>query len=214
MAKCGGHNILHDTDNNGCHTIFVLNECKTQDDIGHTTIGYTVRQKELRISAKIQISNDILDLTIDTGAQISTLKPCKLLHDTEVNCDKKMPIVGIAKDLTIFTLGQVETQIYFNNIPFEHSFQIVQNGFNIPNDGIIGNDFLMKFGATINYERNELILRIPKQCSRSDIESTRDQTIVKLQDATQSRHTLISSRKRNRNKDYFIVILMTQLKIY
>lgn len=92
---------MRNTDKNGCHNILVLNTYETQEEEKmNTRINYTVRQKELRVKAKIAISDQVLDLTIDTGAQISTLRPCKLFGEIMVNCDKKIPIIGIAKDLT------------------------------------------------------------------------------------------------------------------
>lgn len=164
----------------------------------NTKIKYTIKRRELRIKAKIAISDQILDLTIDTGAQISTLRPGKLFGEIRVNCDKKIPIIGIAKDLTIFTIGQIETQIYFNEIPFEHEFQIVQDKFNISNDGIIGNDFLMKYGATINYEKNEITLRIPQENKNKD-----EQTVIDLLNKGQTKEEQSSSSKKgSKNKNY------------
>lgn len=83
-----------------------MNENQNKDN--HTTVNYEIKQREIRVNAKIEISDQILDLTIDTGAQISTLKPSKLFNDTMIDCDRKIPITGIAKKLTLFTLGQVK----------------------------------------------------------------------------------------------------------
>lgn len=96
-------------------------------------------------------------------------------------------------------MGQIETQIYFNEIPFEHEFQIVQDKFSISNDGILGNDFLMKYGATINYGRDEIILRVPQRNENKD-----EQTVIDLQSEKQmnSEHSG-SSKKGNKNKNYF-----------
>lgn len=177
----------------------MINECKIENEINHTTINYTAKDGELRICANIGASNQVLNLTIDTGAQISTLRPCKLLGSTEVDCNERIPIIGIAKDKTLFTMGNIKTEIYFNEIPFEHKFHIVQNEFNIPNDGIIGNDFLTKYGAILNYEKGEFILQIPK------IEMNQREPIVidLLHDETQTKQMLKSSKRKNKNRDYF-----------
>lgn len=186
-------------DDKSCHTIFSINNYEAQNKTNYITINCTIEHKELRVNAKTAISDQILNLTVDTGAQISTLRPCKLFGDTKVDCDVRIPIIGIAKNLTLFTLGQIETQIIFDEIPFDHKFQIVKGKFNIANDGIIGNDFLMKYGATIDYENNKLILRAPQ---KNMYEISQSVIIPKNGSQMRDRHSNTSRRKK-KDKNYF-----------
>lgn len=189
---------MHNAHDKTSHIVLTLSKHEIEKETSHTTVNYMNKQGELRVSAKIRVSDQVLDLTIDTGAQISTLRPCKLFGNTEVNCNERIPIMGIAKDLTLFTLGQIETEIYFNDISFKHEFHIVQDKFNIPNDGIIGNDFLTKYGAVIDYERNRLILQVPENNVKKE-----KQAVIDLQNEMQTRRVSNSSVRKKGDRNYF-----------
>lgn len=126
-----------------------------------TRIKFDVKNREIRIMVKISISDQILELTIDTGAQISILKPNKLHGNTRIAVHDKLKIMGIAKEAALFSIGRVTSSIFINEISFKHDFHIINNNFNLQSDGIIGNDFLIKYGALINYIDGSIQFNIP-----------------------------------------------------
>lgn len=89
---------------------------------------------------------------VDSGADISIFKGEKILQNQRIDVSKKYKINGITNS-TIETIAEIETALITdNNLSILHTFQIVDNNFPIPTDGILGRDFLVKFKCTIDYE--------------------------------------------------------------
>lgn len=69
--------------------------------------------------------------------------------------------MGISTDIQLTTTGRVFPQMLINNCIFSHPFHIVENNFNVNNDGILGSDFLIKYGATIDYSTHSMQIHLP-----------------------------------------------------
>jgi hypothetical protein len=54
-------------------------------------------------------------------------------------------------DESVNSLGTIEANIIINNYSFPHKFHIVNNGFPIPTDGLIGQDFIDKCKCVLDY---------------------------------------------------------------
>lgn len=91
-------------------------------------------------------------LLVDTGADISILK-ANIVNPTElVNVDENCSVTGITQQ-KLQTIGTITTDIICsNNTSIQHKFQLINEDFPIPTDGILGRDFLTKFRCTINYD--------------------------------------------------------------
>lgn len=126
-----------------------------------TVIDFDIIEREIRLRMDLQIAREKLDIMIDTGAQLSILKPQKLFSDTKVNCAEKIFISGVTDYSKHSTVGKVRSLIYLNDIPFLHEFHIVGDDFNIHGDGILGSDFLIKIGANIDFQLKKLRVQLP-----------------------------------------------------
>ena len=104
------------------------------------------------ITLKTLMTNCKCSFIVDSGADISIFKGEKILPNQRIDIQKKFKINGITPK-TIETIAETETCLITNeNLSFVHNFQIVDNDFPIPTDGILGRDFLVKYKCTIDYE--------------------------------------------------------------
>jgi transposase InsO family protein len=108
----------------------------------------------VRLQTDISNGHELL-LLVDTGADISLLKPTNLDKDGTYNPDGKVKVKGVDGSV-IETLGTVRTVVRaeFLKIPF--TFQLVNKQVDIPCDGILGRDFLEHAGAQICYASGTL----------------------------------------------------------
>lgn len=77
-----------------------------------------------------------------------------------INTLKRIQIIGVVKDQTIRSLGTVKTKIDFNGVTLEHNFHVINQNLNLNADAVIGNDFLAKNNALIDYLNKTLTVRI------------------------------------------------------
>lgn len=97
---------------------------------------------------------------MDTGADISLVKVDSLKDDTIVNRQPKIVLAGITNE-SLTTLGICEGKITLSpSDVLEHQFSVVSKHFQLNQnaDGILGRDFLIKFGAIINYQTHNIKL--------------------------------------------------------
>lgn len=98
-------------------------------------------RKELRVDLKLSVSEHILSMTIDTGAQISILKPEKLYKETKVKFKEKVRIMGIVKNKPIESIGTANAKLMSENCELNFGFHIVTEEVNIETDGLMGSAF-------------------------------------------------------------------------
>ena len=104
------------------------------------------------VSIKTLMTNCKCSFIVDSGADVSIFKGEKILPNQRINVNKKFRINGITNTV-IETIAETETALITDsNHVIVHSFQIVDDNFPIPTDGILGRDFLVKFKCTIDYE--------------------------------------------------------------
>jgi hypothetical protein len=109
------------------------------------------------VSIRSDISNGSeMLLLVDTGADISLLKPAKL------DCTRLDPVGRVrVKDVsgtTIRTLGTEQAVMYEGSVRIPFTFEIVDKRVDFPCDGILRRDFLVRAGANICYEKGTLTL--------------------------------------------------------
>ena len=88
---------------------------------------------------------------IDTGADISIFKPTKTNKNLSYDANNQSVLQGITSQ-EITSLGSVNIKLSVNNFILEQSFQLVDNFFPIPTDGILGRDFLSYFKCIIDHD--------------------------------------------------------------
>lgn len=66
----------------------------------------------------------------------------------------------MAKHAKLHTLGVVNTYLEFDTAKIPHNLHVLNKNFNITMDGIIGNDFLIKNIAIINYTNKTITIEI------------------------------------------------------
>ncbi|KAL7291077.1 hypothetical protein TKK_0015207 [Trichogramma kaykai] len=90
-------------------------------------------------------------LLLDSGSQSEIIKLNKIPSDLTIASDKTTRLYGIANS-PISTLGQTKIKISGIEIPFH----AVPNSINIPQDGILGINFLCTNRAILNYSNKTL----------------------------------------------------------
>lgn len=144
-----------------CRNAKMIKQTPSHDLFNLTQINFYIINREVRALMKFSISDYILELTVDTGATISLLKPNKLHGTTSISNKDVVTIFGISSGTEISTVGRAFPQILINNCIFSHPFHVIEGDINLESDGILGNDFLIKYGASINYSNYTIQFHLP-----------------------------------------------------
>lgn len=87
---------------------------------------------------KTLMANCKCSFIVDSGADISIFKRNKILPNQRIDLNRKFKINGITNS-TIETIAETETALITeNDLSIVHNFQIVDDSFPIPTDGILG----------------------------------------------------------------------------
>lgn len=89
-----------------------------------------------------------VNLIVDTGADVSIIKENLLNEFQKMYINQKCTINGVA-DGRIETIGRTSTNIIIDGTVLPHHFQVVAKKNPIKSDGILGRDFLAKYGCNI-----------------------------------------------------------------
>lgn len=127
----------------------------------------TIYNKEIFIVLRTSVSEIKLIFLVDTGSQVSLIKAEKIL-DAKVNTKNKIEIIGISDNKTIHSLGTTKALLNFNGHVIEHQFHVMHENLFLKMDGIIGADFLIKYGATINIQEKLIIMKSPNLPSNAN----------------------------------------------
>ena len=104
------------------------------------------------ISMQSDISNGgKLLFLVDTGSDISLLKPYKLDKTKQFDPEGRVKVKGV-NGSTFQTLGTVQAVPYEGSVRTQFIFQLADKQVDHPCDGILGRDFLAHKGAKICYE--------------------------------------------------------------
>jgi transposase InsO family protein len=93
---------------------------------------------------------------VDTGADVSLLKPDNLDKNRTFDPDGKIKVKGVGGSV-IETYGTVKTVVNADFLKIPFTFHLVSKQVDIPCDGILGRDFLKKAGAQICYASGTLV---------------------------------------------------------
>ena len=95
---------------------------------------------------------------MDSGADISLFKSCKLLGTAEFEPKDRVCVKSVEGSV-IETHGSIETGILEGGIDIPFHFQPVSKQLDIKGDGILGRDILKLMQARICYKERSLIFR-------------------------------------------------------
>ena len=110
------------------------------------------------VSMRSDISNGkMLLLLVDTGADISLLKPDNLDKTKQYDPEGRVQVKSVSRSI-IQTRGAVQAVMYEGSVRIPFTFQLVDKQIDLPCDGILGRDFLTHAGAKICYETGILTL--------------------------------------------------------
>jgi hypothetical protein len=110
------------------------------------------------VKMRSDISNgETLLLLIDTGADISLLKPDNLDKTKQYDPEGRVQVKSVNGSI-IQTLGAVQANMYDGSVKIPFTYQLVDKRIDLPCDGILGRDFLTHAGAKICYETETLTL--------------------------------------------------------
>lgn len=103
----------------------------------------------------LEVNNKLCKLLLDTGASVSILKPDKCWN---IKFSGKIRLKGLTG--SCLAEGTTVAEVKIGGSLVSHKFVIFDNLDNNGGiDGIIGNDFLEKVGAKIDYERSKLEIK-------------------------------------------------------
>lgn len=109
-----------------------------------------------RANFTLNSNNQQIQFIIDTGASCCIIRKDLLPNNAKLNVTETLPITGIGGGIR--TIGTTFLIIMLNNLKFLCKFHVV-NANEVSNfEGILGNDFLIKYEAHINFETNTLTL--------------------------------------------------------
>lgn len=141
---------------------------------------------DIIISCDLGVSDEKnLKYIVDTGAVSSIIKYEHIKKGTEV-CEDETKFFGLIKEHFVKAIGKVTTSITIDDqLPVVHTFYIIKDDINIPNDGIIGSDFLRAYKARINYLREEIKFQAELEPKRTEVKdastNTNDEHFLQLE---------------------------------
>ena len=98
---------------------------------------------------EINNTKHIVTLLVDTGADISVVKN-NFFKPQLINNNITTTITGIGQGY-LKSIRKIFLEMKFKNFLISRYFQVVQNNFRIPSDGIIGLNFLKKYNCVLDF---------------------------------------------------------------
>lgn len=111
---------------------------------------------KMNLLLRLPISRQLLILTVDTGAESSLLRPHKLEEETQVDTGRSSAFIGLGRDNPVRSIGTISTNFQINNLNFPMEFHLMDCELCQSSDGILGNDFLIKYQSIIDYSTNTI----------------------------------------------------------
>lgn len=103
---------------------------------------------DLVIDVEFSVCNERVKLLIDTGAHASIIAAKHIKSNVLYYPKIRYCLIGInGPNSQIKTLGATYGNVVVSNVKLNHQFQIAGDDIHLEYDGIVGNDFLLKYGA-------------------------------------------------------------------
>lgn len=151
---------------------------------------------------------------VDTGANTSLIKACKLNSNTYFNSRDKLILQGLSVNTPVETVGTCLIPVQVGDSTIDIKFHILNQATNVPFDGLLGKDFLQKESAIISYQSRTLSLKsstIPINLNHQKFEN-QNINLIKLKARTE---TLIEIEIQNpENQEGIVPELELQKGVY
>lgn len=122
------------------------------------TVPFLDDGTKIRISVKFTSAQREVIFLIDSGATLSVING-RTLHPYTVFYPKaKMTMMGISPRDEIPTLGLTFGCLQMGGIDFPHEFQVVDDRVRMTTDGLLGCDFLLRYGAMMDFGHSDITL--------------------------------------------------------
>lgn len=153
------------------------------------------------ITIHTNVSEQPCTFIVDTGADVSIFKPNNINVNLNYNPQNQSTLRGITAQETL-TLGSVNISLILNNFSLPHTFQLVDNSFPIPTNGILGRDFLANFRCSIDYNtwllainvnNSSIFVPIQNNFNGAIVLPARSEIIRQISTLTLERDSLIES---------------------
>lgn len=132
-----------------------------QRSTGQRQTNFPVKTNNINMKTD---DNVVVNMFIDSGAEVSLIKKSSLKSFSVINTEGIIGLNGISQANTVSTLGTCEINIKLKpDLSIKHEFHIVPDDFPIGNSGMLGNDFLQKYNAEINYGTNTIKFFLPNK---------------------------------------------------
>lgn len=99
--------------------------------------------------------NNRANLLLDTGSRITLIKKSCVMDDTICYIDQKIELKGISED-TVPTYGICYSNLDLSGSVVNHPIHLVKDDFPIIYDGILGQDFILKYKVNLDFHKNVL----------------------------------------------------------
>lgn len=117
---------------------------------------------DLVIEVEFSVCKTRVRLLVDTGAHASIIAAKHIKSNVLYYPKIRYCLIGINGPTSqIKTLGATYGNIVISNIELNHQFQIAGEDIHLEYDGIVGNDFLLKYGAVINMHAKTISFVLP-----------------------------------------------------
>lgn len=90
---------------------------------------------------------------------MSIIKIGKIKNRDEINSTEVIALRGITQE-SVNSFGTAISKLIFTDISFEHTFQVIDNDFPIPADGIMGKDFIFKHSCILDYHHMAFTIKL------------------------------------------------------
>lgn len=140
---------------------------------------------DLVIHLEFSVCKTPVTLLIDTGAHASIIASKHIKSNVLYYPCIKYCLVGInGPSNQVKTLGATYGNIVVSHVKMNHQFQIAGDEIHLEYDGIIGNDFLSKYGSIIDIHSEKITFNLPENHemyefdTRMKFEAERENDIV------------------------------------
>lgn len=138
----------------------MLNEASNPKRKKSVTLELFTIGNKMNLLMRLPVSKQLLILTVDTGAETSLLRPHKLNKKTQVDTGRSSAFIGLGRDNPVRSIGTISTDFRINDLIFPIEFHLMDCQLCPGSDGILGNDFLIRYRSIMDFNRNTITFSI------------------------------------------------------
>lgn len=125
--------LLLEDEEDESYQINNIQATKYENNEIYCKIKFTLQNNEIIIDIPTSISDEKVKFCIDTGAQVSVIKPQKILN-AKIDIKNKINIEGVAKNAKLQSFGVIKTHLHCKNLRILHGFHVLNKNFNVDVD--------------------------------------------------------------------------------